>query len=350
MDEVSVSWKGRLIALAIGLFLLLGISEIAVRIIFPQWSEFYSGRFLTVETVPGFGRVAIGRSGFDGYFSQNNGDFRSHIKINAHGLRNDQPVESANNSIWVIGDSMAFGWGVDDSEMYSSVLGKLSSRASYNVASPGTNVCGYQALSARMPQDVRPSAVVVGLILENDLRVYDCAKEANAVVSEPQSNLNLSSLKVSMTNHSAMYNFFAVSVKRINILREALIWTGLISKSHAYRNQLSDRDVDAVISSTVDELNNLRAMFPSNIPFVVLIAPSRFEIAHNDEQFIQIREKMIATLTSRGIAFVDPSMAFRDVGFAATHFTHDGHWSAPGHYLAAEHIAEWFKKQSTPDN
>ena len=77
----------------------------------------------------------------------------------------------------MIGDSMTFGWGVEHAEMYSRVLENLLGRPVYNLASPGTDICGYQSMVARMPQSAKPRAVVVGLILENDVREYDCQAE-----------------------------------------------------------------------------------------------------------------------------------------------------------------------------
>jgi len=175
------SLKGRLIALILGLVLLLGLSEIVLRVAMPNWRDFYSGWFMTAEYVPNYTRVATGIVGFDGYFAQNNGDFRVRIGINKFGLRNKDPIEDANDRIWVVGDSMTFGWGVEENERYSEVLGKYLGLPTYNIASPGTDVCGYQSLLARMPKTVKPSAVVMGLILENDITNYDCKAFSNVI-------------------------------------------------------------------------------------------------------------------------------------------------------------------------
>lgn len=342
MSEVRMTWKGRLAAFLIGCVFLVAFSEAAVRIIYPTWSEFFAGRFMTLETVPQHGKVAVGRAGFDGYFSQNNGDFRAHIKINDAGLRNDDPVSAANGRVWVIGDSMTFGWGVEANEMYSSQLSALLSVPTYNVASPGSDVCGYEALAARMPANVSPAAVVVGLILENDLRDYDChaAAVSEKKADAPAGPVSLSQIKEFLTEHSALYNFFAVSLKRVSVVREALTWIGIVNKSQSYRDLLSGADLDRVTASTADELVRLREMFDPAIPFVVLVVPARFEINDNDPHFAEVRAKMIDALKVRSIDYVDPFAAFAKAGFAATHFTHDGHWSANGHRIAAAAIAQ----------
>ena len=347
MSEVKVSLKGRVIALLLGCVFLVVVSEFVVRAVYPSWSEFYAGRYVVTEQVPGHGIVAVGKASFDGHFAQNNGDFRAHIKINDFGLRNDDPIKAADQRVWIIGDSMAFGWGVEANEMYSSVIGELIDTPTYNVASPGTNVCGYQALASRMPKDTSPVAVVVGLIIENDLINYDCPAKAKVAESADhmptESAFNLGAIKQQLTEHSALYNFFAVSLKRVSIVREALIWAGVVKKSHAYRNPLEGKDMEQIAKATANELDRLRGMFDTNTKFVVQIAPARFEIANDDPSYIAARLKVRKALTERGLSYVDPINRFKADGFEATHFVHDGHWSAKGHRLAAEETATWLK-------
>ena len=170
--------KGIATAIAVGCVLTVLAAEVILRITMPQWREFHSGWFMRVIQVPGHGKLTTGRPGFDGYFAQNNGDFRTRITVNDFGLRDPEPVEAAANRVWFVGDSMTFGWGVEQDEIYSTVAGRLLKTPVYNVASPGTDVCGYQGLVARMPTLVRPRAVVAGLILENDIHPYDCRKKA----------------------------------------------------------------------------------------------------------------------------------------------------------------------------
>lgn len=347
MSEVKVSLKGRVIALLLGCVFLITISEFVVRAVYPSWSEFYAGRYMVTKSVPGHGIVAVGKAGFDGHFAQNNGDFRAHIKINNFGLRNDDPATAADQRVWILGDSMAFGWGVEAGEMYSSVIGELIATPTYNVASPGTNVCGYQALAARMPKDISPVAVVVGLIIENDLSNYDCPAKAKAAENSDRAStgsaFNLETIKQVLTEHSALYNFFAVSLKRVNVMRETLIWAGVVKKSHAYRNPLEGKDMEQIVKATANELDRLRNMFDANTKFVVQIAPARFEIANDDPGYIAARLSLREALTERAISYVDPIDRFKADGFEATHFIHDGHWSAKGHRIAAEETAVWLR-------
>jgi hypothetical protein len=344
----SVSRKGVVIALMVSVFAGLIAAEIILRIVMPHWKEFYSGRFISTLAVPGYGKTAIGRPNFDGYFAQNNGDFRIHLKLNEAGLRNGEPISSADGRLWALGDSMTFGWGVEVEEMYSSVLKKILKRPVYNLANPGTDICGYQAMAARMPIYAKPTAVTVGLVLENDLRIYDCKEEFRSAEAlgyeEPKKSTglveyNFLNLKLYLTQNLALYNFFAVSLKRVAIIHRFLTTLGLVKRTHIVNNRIDRSLILAVANSAAAELVRLRNKFFDTIPFYVLIIPTRFEIRENATDFRDMRLAVKAALERRNIQTVDPFPIFRDAGFTATHFKHDGHWSALGHTLAAKALA-----------
>jgi hypothetical protein len=340
-----ITLAGALLALAFGLVLLVGLAEIGLRLGYPSWREFDSARFMAEVDVPGHGRVDVGRAGFDGWFAQNNGDFRARIRINAFGLRDPEPVAAADGRIWVIGDSMTFGWGVGIDETFSTIIAHESGKPTYNVASPGTNVCGYQALVARMPRAVRPAAAIVGLVLENDMHRYDCArgKARAADAARPAgSEFSLLAFKQGLMRHSALYNVIALSLKRVPAVTDALMRLGLVAREHAYKPPDTDeKSLDALTTSTVEELAYLRGMLPPGTPFAVLIVPARFEIRSNDDGYRALRQKTVAALAARGIAAIDPIEGFRAAGFTPTHFAHDGHWSPPGHRIAGKEAAKW---------
>jgi hypothetical protein len=354
MEEAApkLTWKGRLIATFVGLLLLLVISEGALRVGMPHWRDFYSGWFMRTILVANHGIVATGQPGFDGYFAQNNGDFRVHIKINDFGLRNPEPIENSDKRTWIVGDSMAFGWGVEQDEMYSSILGKKLGSKTYNVASPGTSVCGYQALLSRMPKDLVPSAVVIGLILENDMTVYDCTGKAREQETQQAAGkisndgpVTWIGVKRYLTGKSALYNFAAVGLKRINFIRDFFTNIGLIRKTISYKGFISDDKFKSVVTTTADELEVLKRMIPENTPFLVLVAPGRFELLSDDNFYKRLRLSVISELKKRNIAVVDPFNRFKEAGYQNIHFAHDGHWSALGHKIAAEELSKVLKPQ-----
>jgi len=338
--------KGMLAALVVGCILTLFAAEGILRFLMPDWREFHSGRFMQTAAVPGHIVVTTGRPGFDGYFAQNNGDFRVRIRVNEFGLRNPAPVKDAGGRVWFVGDSMTFGWGVEQEEIYSSVAGRVLNFPTYNVASPGTNVCGYQALVARMPEAVKPRAVVIGLILENDIREYDCAKSAaKAAQSSGTEKLSSNNIKKFLTKNTALYNFFAVVLKRVPLINQMLISIGVVEKGHSYSRPLAPEKLESATEKTAAEIDIFRSRLPAGTPLAVLIAPARFEIRDGDSYFRQLRLNMVGVLSKRGIAVIDPFEKFRKAGFGPTHFAHDGHWSPLGHQLAGRMAAEWLRGQ-----
>jgi hypothetical protein len=339
---------GRLVALAIGLALLVVVAELGLRIAMPTWTEFYSGRFQAFEWVPGFGRAVVGKPGFDGWFSQNNGDFRAHVRLNAKGFRETEPPAAADGRLWLLGDSMTWGWGVAADRSYGAVAARAAGVKSYNLASPGANVCDYQATLARIPSEVRPRAVVLGLVMENDISPYNCPR-GNAPATPPPdwadlgpTGLSLHTAKLWLTDHSALYNVVAVSLKRIGSVERALVMIGLVAEPHVQHfSPASSEAYRDAVARTAAEIAWLKTRLPANVPFAVLIVPSRFDVRDRAAPEIERRQAVIAALTEKEIAVIDLAEPFRDAGFGPTHFVHDGHWREQGHEVAGKAVAAW---------
>jgi hypothetical protein len=353
MAKTQKTAFGRVLALILGGLVTVMLADIMLRILTPNWIEFDSRRFMRLITTPNGTSVTTGKPNFDGYFAQNNGDFRVRIRINAFGLRNAAAVGESGGRIWIVGDSMAFGWGVESGDMYSSVIGRAIGLPTYNVASPGTNVCGYQALLARMPAGVKPRAVVLGLVLENDVIDISCGKNVAAreapgrtdARSENKRNwIRLKDVKAWLTVNSALYNFFAVSLKRIDIVRKFLTTIGVINPVNTYRRPGRGGDMENAVNSTAREIEIFKSMLSDTIPFVVLIAPGRFELKDGNAVYARLRLAMNKALKDRGIDAVDPFERFLAAGYEPVHFLHDGHWSLLGHKIAGEETARYLKR------
>ena len=326
--------------------IFLATSEVILRFVYPSWNE-YGARFFTEVSEPGHGNFLLGVPGFNGYFSQNNGDFRTHLYINQAGLRNDEPVQAADGRIWIIGDSMAFGWGVERGKIYTARLEEYSGQPTFNVAAPGGDLCSYQGLLSRMPSNIKPKAVVLGLLLENDVLNYNCRERAvRQRKKSSQSPRKISVINKSwLTNNSATYNFITNSLKRAPFINRILVKLGLSKASHGYSRICSKKSMKECVSTTLKEMNYLKKMLPLDVPFVVLVAASRFEIRDNDQFYRRLRLCFLGNLKEAGIDYVDTFSQFRSVGFEATHFKHDGHWVPLGHEIAGRLLAKWFKNR-----
>jgi hypothetical protein len=350
-EEVRITPLGVVIASFIGLIFLIGLAELGLRLFQPHWRDYDSARFMEPFTQSGRPGMTIGRAGFDGGFAQNNGDFRHSIRINEFGLRNDEPVTAANGRIWILGDSMSFGWGVEAKDRYGDKLGAALGQPTYNIGAPGADVCGYQTLLARMPKEFKPQGVVLGLVLENDsLLNYDCSSKAPPAVASSEAPTQLSPLgyalgwtKGNLTQKSALYNTAVPALKRVRWVNDLFLAMGLIKPEHGYKRFFGDNEVEAVAKSTVGAIAGVRHLLPAEVPLIVLVIPARFEIRDGDPIYRALRLAVIEELNKLGIANVDPFAGFKAAGFAPTHFLHDGHWSPLGHEIAAGALTEWFK-------
>ena len=330
------------------LAVVIAVPEVGLRLIHPEWHEYSSARFMEPATLAGYPPFTIGRPGFDEYFSQNNGDFRARMTINNFGLRNAEPISAADGRLWVVGDSMSFGWGVARDETFTATIARGAGIPTYNVASPGASVCGYQALLARMPDIVTPRAIIVGLVIENDILDYRCHDATGLAPSPtvPRPGLTiLQAAKRFLTERSALYNYAAVVLKRYAVVNDALVALGMVEREHAYHESVDPSGLTGHIASTADALVELRLRFAPNIPFAVLIAPARFEIRDGAPFYTGLRRAMVEALTGRGIEVIDPVAGFIAAGFGPTHFAHDGHWSPLGHRIAGTAAADWVTRR-----
>ena len=346
----AITWRGRILATIFGFIVLVGSAEIGLRFFATHWQDFDSNRFMQLVAMPGRPLLIIGTPGFDGWFAQNNGDFRHSIRINADGLRNDEPTSAAHGRIWVVGDSMTFGWGVAREHGFSEVLARELNEKTYNVAAPGANVCGYQTLVSRMPGDARPKAVVLGLVLENDVFPrYDCSSppllgDPGLTTGRPDSLASLLGwVKRWLTAKSAIYNVAVPAIKRIEALNALLIRVGLIKPEHGYKRFFEENQIGDVVRETAREIDGVRKLLPAGSPLVVLLIPARFEIKNDDPIYRRMRLEMRDELTRLAIPSVDVFDDFKVAGFAPTHFAHDGHWSPKGHEIAGRALTRWFK-------
>ena len=121
---------------SLGIALILG--EIFLRVFYPtpDYGYRYSSpqtRFFQYNELLGW----TGKPSAEGQFAMS--DFVSQVKHDIRGYRNDHPhfVNGKENSL-VIGDSYGWGWGVSNSELFSTILSEPGGENNiYNLSAPG---------------------------------------------------------------------------------------------------------------------------------------------------------------------------------------------------------------------
>lgn len=326
--------SGSVTAVAVGLVLAVLLAEAAARIAYPRWTEFNDRRFQEHASIEGR-RLTVGKPGFDGWFAQNNGEFRVPVRLNAAGLRNDDPVEAADGRLWAVGDAFTFGWGVPRDETFAAIAAAKLGWDWYDIASPIADLEDDRALVRRIPAGARPRAVVLGLSVEDDLRLYPTGPDA----TRPSLHGGWLRAKHVLIERSAFYNLIVHSLKRMDRLNRLLTDLRLIEPANQAPPAIADGQLAAVLESSADEVARLRTQLGPDVPLTVLLIPARAELRDGDPQARSQRQGIAERLTARGIAVVDPFDSLAPEGIAQLHFPHDGHWSPLAHRLAGEALA-----------
>ena len=97
------------------------VAEYSVRLTLPKYDPAGHVSFYT-DSVTG---VLLGRPNSRTRQIKNSGDYDVEIAFNRHGLRDRRDIANGTaRDLYVLGDSFAFGWGVEESERFSSLLEK----------------------------------------------------------------------------------------------------------------------------------------------------------------------------------------------------------------------------------
>src|SRR6187431_1326314 len=138
--RVTLGGNAFLVVLSVALSLML--FEFLARLFFPAYDP--SGQVRFNQSVYG---TVLGPPG--GVFRQtkNTGDYDVEIRFNDWGLRDDKPLTSATSqSLFVVGDSFAFGWGVGEEARFSNRFQTICKHPVFNLGIGGGDFDTYSSL------------------------------------------------------------------------------------------------------------------------------------------------------------------------------------------------------------
>ncbi len=307
----------------------IGLLELLVRLAFPAFDP--SGQFDFTYRVGD--RLVLVAPNTVARQRKNTGDFDVSVRINGRGLRDDKDVAGATPAdIVVVGDSFAWGWGVEAEQRFSDQLQTTTGRRVFNVSTP-TDIEGYAALLDHA-RDLggRFNQVVLALCMENDLADYG-ASPAGRAESAPSPAWDV---RPWLDSHSAAYLLFTTVVHQTPWMNDAAVGLGVIRPNLAgmSRNTYSASVVEASADRVADIGKRYRLL--------VVIIPSRaLWVGDNRAVEDRVHQGFVGALQRRGLDVLDLRPRWEAGGHPlAYHFANDGHWNARGHQLAAEAIAE----------
>lgn len=331
--RLSRSGTRRKVAAAATILLLstvlgLVLAEGLTRLLQPAFDP--SGQFGFTHSV---GDLVLGPPGTEARQAKNTGDFDVLVRINRHGLRDDNDVATATNAdIVVVGDSVAWGWGVEARERFSDLLQGLTGRRTFNVSAP-TDIDGYAALLAYARSlGAKIGQVVVAVSMETDLRDYG-ATPAGAGSSGFD-------VKNWLARHSAAYILLTTAVHQTPWLREPAVRAGLVVPN--LEGIARHKNDPALVAAAADRLQALAQQYK----LLVVLIPSRaLWVGDNRTVEDRLHRDLVATLSGRGVEVLD-LRPFWEAGGAPLgyHFANDCHWNPRGHRLAAGAISRHFAR------
>lgn len=242
-------------------------------------------------------------------------EFDVTVQTNTRGFRGpewdelDPAAAGRRPRVLVLGDSFAFGWGVEYEQSLPARLQAL--RPDWQVL--GAGVSGYGTdqeclLLEQLAPAVRPDCVVV-VFCENDL--FECAGEESYGKSKPRFVRAAGGLRLE-----------GVPVPYPWIERASYVWRALRKARWESAFVSRARDANAEWALICDIYRRMHRVL-GNSPLLVMSTESRLARLAADEA---------------GIEHVDVAAAF-GADPARFHFEHDGHWNAAGHARAAEALA-----------
>jgi hypothetical protein len=344
----------KLISILIGLVVACGIAELGVRLISPQMTgpvEFSSdpdlGEIMVpqgqgVRTLPGVYRYS---------YSNNSLGFRG---------KREYREKGSNYRILLLGDSFAYGAGVDDDQTFAYLMEKQLSTPGQPVevvnagcAGKGTDYAFklFQVRGRGLKPDLTVLAFFGNDFADNARGDYYRIETGGQLAAWPVDR-NRSAVKSLLFNLPG-YNWLISWSQAANLVKQAgVAWVlrqnragggqaGRLVISYGdgrqgYADDRSRRD-------TAIYLNNLRqAVKNSGSAFLLLYLPSRAEVQHcretgaqgNDEQ--ALRE--IAGNLGETVLSLTPLLADSGESLDRLYYA-EGHWTAAAHRLAGRFVA-----------
>ncbi len=355
-------------ALLMAAVFALAVGEIAVRVLLPQVRLVIEPGGFYIADPPGRYRLAPGYRGR----ITNRAEYDNEIRINEAGLRGPELAARSEDRLRVlaIGDSFTFGVGVEDSETFVAVLAEELNGASIvaeglNAGTPAFGVPDAMLWLRRHGLELDPDVVVLAVFLGNDLIDASPDREEILVVDgllvpgeSPRG------VKAWLFRNSQLY----VAVKGLmelsamRPLRSKLglgePWTQRVLREEldVYRRGARERFAEAV-AATEGALSELAVLAAEHdfepvvlmIPSEVQVDPERWAAAvktleldpadYDPRLPTRIFREMLAR---HAIPVVEPAqeLAARIRGGENLYYRLDRHWTAGGHRLAAEKLAE----------
>lgn len=338
----------------------LALCEVVLRLFYPQGKKSV-GRVFFMRHDPLYGWV--NRPHSEGVLSYGGGN-SSRVRINSHGARGEEfPMEKPSGArrIVAIGDSVTFGYGVEEEETFLHLLDE-SLPDPYQIINMG--VMGYGTdqellLLEREALKYSPDFVLVGYSTSND--IYDTMSAVRFGIPKPffkvrGEDLLLSNVPVPepkmgeiggegiarvLIDSSHLYRFLAYR-----------LWLSPSPKKGKSDAAMSFEEGWDVTESIIKRMNSLCNKAGCRLLFVVMPDGHLMEALESMSVMTGdagIRNRLIEILKRNGILYIDLWTPFLDEQRRGERLFIEGdpdHWNPVGNRLAAKMISGWMREMT----
>ena len=310
-------------------FLMVIFLEITVRNIFPEYdpTDQHISYYLNESEVP----LLKHRSSTLRQWV-NSGEYDVSIYANELGFRSRKTLRNLPaDAIYVVGDSFAFGYGVEEEERFSSLLESYTGRSVANISIP-TDILGYEKLlDYAASNGANIKKIIISICMENDILNYN---EKLKGEEDTFSKNNRLPIKLLLKNRSALYNYATSVIKQNRTILNFAKQIRLISNPNPVI-------YSAKVSSSVERLVAIRNKYDAEI--LLLIVPSRgLWMSKNPKEFDFVHREFVKEIQIRGFSKLDMRQALEETGSPLDyHHKTDGHWNKLGHKITAKQLAKY---------
>jgi hypothetical protein len=291
------------------------------------------------------------------------------VRTNARGFREDVDFEDADVDVAFMGDSFAFGWGVEGDARVSNVVAGAVPNArvvslSYN---NGFQPEHYEFFLTRHPE-LRPKVVVILLCLSNDLdsdlRETTIVRAADGTITDvqlPYRGLYFGAMRGAavyrpwplgvLVRHTNVGKMIGSAINQSPDLRTRYTSPDVVTVNTANPLELERGHLTALSARTFEAIERITArvaswggvvhvgVIPQDVDFGAPPSPAqRLAYGEAANEIVGTRRLTTAVLTEcgrRGVSCIDltPGLTLGD------YIAGDGHWTAAGHAKVAQQLA-----------
>lgn len=292
---------------------------------------------------------------YQGRFERGDGNFSFTYTTDEHGFRNRSPWPPRAEVV-VVGDSMAFGYGVEDDETWTALLEQeLSHARVINLGLVGGAPQQYQRVYATFGQTLQPALVLFCLFPGNDVKdagLFDRWERAGAQGNYYVWRFSEDDGEDGLGLHDLLERSYLVTfLRHVRKSASAQLDGRTITLSDGSRLQLVPTLYDDLerltdpehpeFRMTLDAVKQTRALAEQNgSAFLVVLVPTKEEVYLPllEEEPPPLTAPFAAQFEQLGIPYLDLTPGFRARARQGERlfFEIDGHPNAAGYRLMAD--------------